>query len=55
MLLLQADISDVLPCPLTAIGALQDKRYTAEQVAINVRQNKKVLPRPAHCAHALTS
>lgn len=33
MLLLQADISDVLPCPLTAIGALQDKRYTPEQVA----------------------
>ena len=44
MLLLQADISDVLPCPLTAIGALQDKRYTAEQVAA-------VLPFPAHRAH----
>lgn len=28
----KADISDVLPCPLTAIGALQDKRYTPEQV-----------------------
>lgn len=30
---LQATTSDVLLCPLTVIGALQDRRYTPEQVA----------------------
>ena len=29
---LQASTSDVLQCPLTVVGALQDRRYTADQV-----------------------
>ena len=34
MYFLQASTSDVLQCPLTVVGALQDRRYTADQVNV---------------------